>query len=273
MESATLPPETVRPTFDAAPALAYVESDAVCEGCGYSLRGQPIRREPATQLALTRCPECGRFAPVNELTTPGRLWLNRFSTFLVWAWLILVGAGILAEALFLYGISLPSMDELIRPYNYYGYNRLGPGAARPVPHRWDEEEYAFLAFMTFLFAAFGFFAVQFAAGAFPHWRTWGYVLFALVRTGVITFAVTLTWTMGWNVPDTLTPLRWAAVWLPFVIGLAVVHGGAGLISAALGRRPLRLAARFFLPRRLRTALAYLWITDGLEPPHAAVRTR
>ena len=55
------------------PRLLHFEVDRFCEGCGYNLRGQVVRREPGTKILLARCPECGCFHPAADAGTVGLL--------------------------------------------------------------------------------------------------------------------------------------------------------------------------------------------------------
>jgi hypothetical protein len=257
MSSVVTPQEPAPATFDAAPPVGHIETDAFCEGCGYSLRGQSVRREPVTQLLMSRCPECGRFAPANQMATAARLWLNRFSTFLLWMWLVFVVLVILVEGLILFGITMGSMDSMIRPYRY---------SQQFIGQPWDAEDYLFIGFIASLLSGMGFVAGAAAAAAFPHWHGLRRSVFCLGRTALIATFVALFWSLTYSTPASLSDGQWLAIWSPYLLAFVILHGGGGALAAWLGRRPLRLLVRLLLPRRLRPGLSYLWTADGLPPP-------
>ena len=54
--------------------LAVVQTEAVCEGCGYILRSQAVIRDAATGILVVRCPECSMVQPVVSLSTRRHRW-------------------------------------------------------------------------------------------------------------------------------------------------------------------------------------------------------
>ncbi|MEO1237648.1 MAG: hypothetical protein AAFX76_12750 [Planctomycetota bacterium] len=109
--------------FDAQPAVAQVEGDRFCRGCGYNLRQQPIRVEPETDTVMLRCPECGGFASAHESVTASRRWLHRLAGPAVVLW----GLGLLA-GLFAAGFAL--FLDLVVMYETMLRYRSGPSGYR-----------------------------------------------------------------------------------------------------------------------------------------------
>lgn len=49
------------PGFEDWPEISRVETDRFCFRCGYNLHQQSVRRDPRTEVLVSRCPECGTF--------------------------------------------------------------------------------------------------------------------------------------------------------------------------------------------------------------------
>lgn len=64
-----------------------IRGDRVCIACGFNLCGQRIVREPAYNLLIARCPECGQAAALQEYPLLGR-WANRWAATLAGVWLL-----------------------------------------------------------------------------------------------------------------------------------------------------------------------------------------
>jgi hypothetical protein len=109
--------EQAEPTVDGAlrfedlAPVAFVEIDRYCEACGYNLRTQAVRRDPRTQVLLTRCPECGRHHPAADGTTAARAWVRRFSPLLLCGWVLLVLGGVVGVFSAACGISYDQLGH------------------------------------------------------------------------------------------------------------------------------------------------------------------
>lgn len=58
--------------------VSTIGGDRLCSGCGFNLFGQPVTRDAGTGLMLSRCPECGAAAALQEYPGPFRAlkWLT-----------------------------------------------------------------------------------------------------------------------------------------------------------------------------------------------------
>ena len=56
---------------------------------------------------------------------------------------------------------------------------------------------------------------------------------------------------------------------PYIVAHAAAHLAGGLLGVVFGRPFARLLATLLLPPRLRQVLAFLWLTDGKQPPAIA----
>jgi len=283
--------------FDRQPAVAYIETDRFCDGCGYNLRTQPVRREPRTDLLVSRCPECGRFQPARDGTTAGRVWLRRLGTLLLLVWIMTVlgtGFGLAAAQV---GLTLVPLEELTvyrrvtipapnSPTSAPGVAPVSPSgspgvviqsgtiviqpgnvtATTTTTYRREVRDrvpyYAeFVTLLRGLSFALGFVLAMLAAVVLYHWRRWCYVVPVVV---VSVGAAVLVWYI-WRV-DQPRLLGWAT---PHIIAQAAAHFAGGLAGILLGRPLARLIATIVLPPRVRQVLAFLWLADGKQPPTVA----
>jgi len=113
------PPVGEEVAMDASRALgepvSYLSGDRFCGQCNHNLVGQPVYRERAYGIIVARCPECGRFAPLQEYPSLGR-WGRRLGA-CVAAIVILVvllfmasSAGVLAAMS--YGVAMSSQSRV-----------------------------------------------------------------------------------------------------------------------------------------------------------------
>src|SRR5690349_9317481 len=79
-----------------------LETDAFCAGCGYNLHGQDVSLDERLSFLVCRCPECGRFHPAGTGTSANSVWLMRFTSMLLVAWMSLV-LGVTVLAAFAFG--------------------------------------------------------------------------------------------------------------------------------------------------------------------------
>jgi hypothetical protein len=276
--------------FDRQPVVAYVEIDRFCDGCGYNLRTQPVRREARTGLLLCRCPECGSFQPARDSATAGRAWLWRLGTLALFIWILVIlwtGFGLGAAQV---GLTLVPLEEFTT-YRQSVITRPVPPlpalSSLPVGLRaqtitvttqgsvsvtrtttWQREvrenvEYyaEFIALLRGSSFALGFVLAMLAAVVFHHWRRWGYFV---VVTVVTVAAGVLVWCIWRN--DQPHLLDWAT---PHIIAQAAAHFAGGLAGILLGRPFARLVVTLILPPRIRQVLAFLWLADGKQPPAVA----
>ncbi len=262
--------------FDQQPTIALIETDRFCDGCGYNLRTQQVRRDPRTDLLLCRCPECGRFHPAREGTTAGHVWLRRLGTVLLFVWIVLllsVGLGLGSAQL---GINIATLEELTTYRHANITTTVTPqgivtitSSSGPTPWRREVdpqfEHYAeFIALMAGLSLALGFLLILVAVTAMHHWRRWGYYVLALAMPFAAGALAWKIWAM-----DNPHLAEWATM---YVLGFSAAYLIGALLGIPLGRPLARLLATLLLPPRVRPVLSFLWLADGKEPPrgsHAA----
>ena len=282
--------------FDRLPAIAHVETDRFCDGCGYNLRTQPVRREARTRLLLCRCPECGRFHSVGDATTAGRVWLGRLGTLALFFWVVTVIGSFVGLGAAQIGLSLVPLEELTsyrqvsiassstqpvsgaNPTSQISSTTTvisggriiitGPGGTststyRRVVREPSEHDAALIALLRGLSFVLGFVLATLTAIFLHHWRRWCYVGPVLV---VSAGAAALT-LYGWNY-DYPHLVHWA---IPHVVAHAVSCFAGGLVGILFGRAFARLLLTIILPPRVRQVLAFLWLVDGKQPPAATTR--
>ncbi|HNQ21500.1 MAG TPA: hypothetical protein PKK06_00215 [Phycisphaerae bacterium] len=255
------------PPLDGA-ALAFIELDRFCPGCGYNLRTQAVRREPHTGLHIVRCPECGQLHPANEVATEWRPWLHRVTALLLGFWVLGIIGVLFLMALGQGALMYVPLTELTLPDNAV-VQQVGSttittvvgsrGALRTKPlFGW--------LWLFLVFASLLSFAAAFATGMLlvvlvPHWRRIAYVSFVALLALTAGIVVGINWyseapqLSGWG-------LKHVAAQTTF----QVLGGWAGVM---LGRSLARLVVRIMLPPRLRPRLAYLWLADGNPLPPSA----
>ncbi len=254
------------PTFEQLETLAYLENDRFCEKCAYNLRGQPVRREPATQLLLCRCPECGSYAPANHVSPALNAWVRRLAMLLWGVWLIvclylLVGvAGAMVACMV--GVS----DELehLSSRRYRDFSIPAPDAQDMQRHEKNLESKRTLVRALGLagMTAIGLVGGMIWPVLFPHWRRWGCFVLAITYPLIAGAALLcLSWTGELKPPDDA-----ATVWTLALMPVLAIAGG--LVGALLGRPTTRLALSILLTPRPRAAFGYLWMVDGHKPPSA-----
>jgi hypothetical protein len=283
--------------FENLAPVAYVEIDRYCAGCGYNLRTQAIRREPRTQVLLTRCPECGRYQPASEATTAARLWLRRLAPLFLLGWVAVVLGSAFGLSCVLAAISYGTLEELTtwrrtaapvtQPATLPGLPLLTTQPGGPVTvtvaGRTGQITYTGRAnyvrqvrgddpldalFIAFVMAAS--FAVAFVGAlillvVFHHWRRWIYVLVVLAGPPAVAVIVALIWR-----DEAPHLFSWGLVYIGYH---ALVQLVGGLTGVAFGRPTARGLVRAFVPPSWRGPLAYLWLVDGRKPPGTADATQ
>lgn len=93
-EPASRPPADPGASSRRQGPLDVIAGDRPCAACGFNLHGQPITREPGSNLLFCRCPECGTAAALQEYPLLGR-WAERlrFVVAALWLGLLLLGIG------------------------------------------------------------------------------------------------------------------------------------------------------------------------------------
>lgn len=69
--------------------VSTIGGDRLCTGCGFNLFGQPVSRDVGTGLMVSRCPECGAAAALQEYPGPFRA-LKWMTGALIALWLVLL---------------------------------------------------------------------------------------------------------------------------------------------------------------------------------------
>ena len=294
---------------DAAQRIAILIGDRFCTRCAYNLVGQSVLREPHYNMLIVRCPECATVASVQEYPLLGR-WANRWATALAGLWIVLLLTFWLANGLAVFGLSLATATMagekfhlfLAQEYSAYITSIQNTGgsssasSASAVPFRsapsgfsnwWNQQSKeliskasqhnmfvqwrAFWLWLPLGLASFG--GGCFWAAAMLHLRWRGRMLLGVTVIAAaccLSMIPILDWhtsNLGWysevvgqviSTPVLVLSLAFAAVMLSM-----------GLV---FGRIVVRSLLRIMLPPRLCSALAALWIADGLEPPRPLVKT-
>lgn len=223
-----------------AQVLGHIESDRFCFGCGYSLRGQPVRRHEATDILLVSCPECGRFEPAQQIAFASHPIMQRMLRNFMFGWYMTVFLLIAGEAL----------GQLVG---------LTVGVYETVRWFTTAKEFVLnmLVFGT-IEAVAGLAMVTCATVICPHWPRMGYVAFAVIRP--LLPAALAFWLLRYHLPEQ------AWMCLPWFTLMALLNIIPGCLAAYLGRPIARIVTLTLIPPHVRGLMAYLWTTDGLKPP-------
>lgn len=261
-------------TFEQVPQVGRVELDRYCLGCGYNLREQAVRREPATNLLLCRCPECGAFEPANQATTASRRWFAQLVLVLWLVW-ILAGLGLVAGTIAVCAeLSNQTADLSKEAYRLdapiFLDPRPGEAHSRQLNYEYRiraldlETGTSLLLFLAGAIAT-GAVLTGLATVLIPHWPRRGYVRLAIAWPIVALIIMFLNLAQDKNFLEAATlSLK---LWLfasAVIIALLATLGGVG--GAWLGRPTARRIVRMMIPPRGRGPFAYLWLTDDQSPP-------
>lgn len=227
------------PAFEALPRLAAAEADYFCEKCGYNLRGQAVRRDPATAVLMMRCPECGTFHPAVGAASAARLWVARWARAMLIVWIFVAYSGIGVIIIAHSGILEMALRSLHR-----AHMRNTPDPQLILEAR--------------LFGAgaslgLGLVAAVICVIVFPHWKKWSVALAsaawpAIAAVATLSYLGRLPSPPGGHVFDpTGSAIAFA---FAFFVG--------GLIGAVVGRPLARLAVSVVVPPQARKALTHLW---------------
>ncbi len=269
--------QTAAPTLPGAdpdtgregPIIAYVEVDRYCPECAYNLRTQPVRRDGPTRLLVARCPECGSFDAVANTMTATKPWLSRLALLGLLLWILVLLWSIFGLSLAQGAVNVVTLEEFTTwqqvpvPSPMAGGTR--PSYQRVLRTDYLTREYRFIMGL----AIFGSFALAFLLIAMlvvacHHWPRAVFACFAVVHTFVVSAFVWEAWKY-----DMPALFEWSQT---YIVGFGIVRL-IGALAAVWGGRPLaRLTVRIFLPPRIRSVLAFLWLADGLEPPRKKTPT-
>jgi hypothetical protein len=276
-----------------------LETDHFCEQCGYNLHGQPVSRDPRTQIVICRCPECGRFAAAGKDGTAGSLWLSRFAATVLVAW-CLIAINVLGWGGFFLGIwpyvYLSSMTSTIqatplgqrvewmqnpRPLAagqpQGGYVIAGTDQparevvrlrvpwfdSREWPDEYRKQRQREMMWMTGILIALAA-GTALLMGNFIAVAMW-HVRRARALWGlVLPILACIIMGMMWMTEEDIRLIRgWSIARISIFCGIELVALIAGLW---LGRPLARAFARMFIPPRPRQFLAFLWHADGKTLP-------
>jgi len=96
--------EPTAPVRESETVVSTIVADRMCSGCGYNLVGQNVLREPHYRMLVTRCPECGAYASVQEFPLLG-IWSRRLGFFVAAIVIVLMVLALPATSASLWGMS------------------------------------------------------------------------------------------------------------------------------------------------------------------------
>ena len=250
-------------TVCGGPIIAYVEVDRYCPTCAYNLRTQPVRRDGPTQLLVARCPECGGFDAVANTMTAAKAWLSRLALLGLLMWIMVLLWSIFGLSFAQGAVTLVTLEEFTT-WQQVPAPLVTPGTRTSTYQRvlkpdYLARDYDFIVSM----AIFGSFALAFLLIAMlvvvcHHWRRGVFACFAVVHTFVVSAFVWEIW--QYDIPALFD---WSK---KYIVWFAIVRLIGALVAVWAGRPFARLTVRIFLPPRIRSVLAFLWLADGLDPP-------
>ncbi len=269
--SATAPtlPATQSSSDSGGTIIAYVEVDRYCPNCAYNLRTQPVRRDGPTQLLVARCPECGSFDAVANTMTAAKPWLSRLATLGLLIWILALLGSIFGLSFAQGAVTVGTLSGFTM-WQQIADPTVPGGTFRSTYQRvlkpdYRTHDYEFIMTM----AVFGSFVLAFLLIAIlvvacHHWRRAVIGCFAVVHTLVVSMLVWEIWKY-----DMQTLFDWGK---QYIIGFTIVRLIGALAAVWAGRPLARLTVRIFLPPRIRSVLAFLWLADGMEPPRKKTPT-
>ncbi len=279
--------------------VSTIVGDRVCIGCGFNLTGQPVVKESRYGLFIARCPECGAVASLQEYPTLGK-WANRWAAMAAALWLLVLAAGTFAFSMILMGTSLATVDEGLSDFVRWVHERaeLDPESGYQeqsmqfyttdvVDIAWwgQQDHWAMLreaggfrrvilsevvgVWFAILLGSLAFGVI--ASVALLHLRRWRLAFVLLLPIAIATVFQIAIYTnfradMAFNTvaqPRELVRLMLAPLIFALTDGLA--YFGV-IVGSQFGRPVARGLMRAFLPPRLRSSLAFLWLADGKTPP-------
>ncbi len=243
--------------------IAYVEVDRYCPKCAYNLRTQPVRRDGPTQLLVARCPECGSFDAVANAMTVTKPWLSRLALLGLVMWILLLLWSIFGLSFAQGAVNYATLEEFTSRQRIASMP-VTPGKSIFPYQRYLKPDYLTRNYGLIMSVSLsGSFALAFLLIAMlvvvcHHWRRVVFACFAVVHTLVISAFVWEMWQQ-----DAPGLFDWSK---KYIVGFAIVRLIGALAAVWAGRPLARLTVRIFLPPRIRSVLAFLWVADGLELP-------
>lgn len=268
-----------------------LETDHFCD-CGYNLHGQRVTRDERLDFMVVRCPECGRFHPAGHGVAARSLWLGRFATFMLVAWLLGLVTFFLAAGFALaMWVAISVMDGTTygqfttqgQPIEYrvggangnYSQYIVGTDTVytgqvtsryvpRPLNEYWEQRGDQLVGVL--VVAQLNAFLVG-AVATVASWHVSRRRLLLWLAFPFLCAAV------AWLLIVFFERVRYGDIysWLAwrFVVGAAIECVGL-LLGLELGRALARGLANTFIPPKARQAMAFLWYADGKTPPPAAL---
>jgi hypothetical protein len=265
-----------------------IEIDAFCTGCFYNLHGQVVAIDERLGIPVCRCPECGKYHPAGTGVTAAGVWVRRFASILLFAWIVAVIGSLIAVAGAMAGLDAASIGPYIhgywaaptgQPVDWSGAGSVIQGTTTIVKNPvYVTELYPWTSDST-------------QPG--PGLIGMSLLSSASVVLGLIagTLCVTLLW--HWPRPRyffavivSLIPA--ALVSIPFATSVEYLHlrtqcleriGTQAalqclgiLLGVIFGRAISRGVIRSIVPPKPRQALAFLWLVDGKPPPAVSTKS-
>lgn len=288
------------------PAVAIIETDAFCEGCGFNLHTQNVWRDERLGISVCRCPECGRHHAAGMRTTAGSAWARRAALAGLVAWLVVQLAFVVGVFFSFVGFSAAASDGLVtqehmtldgrpvqfrqvttstvpgwefslgldQPFNFpaeqvvYG-KRLAPWLlGKPM----GEGDYRFATPLQALLIALVFAALTVSAGVALVSISWfwrrGMKWLWLLLPALSTLLVIALVTQ-----DTRSGISWTgakyggqAVEAKLMAAVGALITVGLAIGLAIGLPVARLAVSVFVPPKARQIFAFLWHCEGKTMP-------
>ncbi len=240
--------------------IGRVETDFFCAGCQYNLHGLDVWRDSRLEIAVVRCPECGKFHAAGVVTGAGRVWLSRLGTFLVSLWVLAILVGIAAAGVAMMIVDTGQM-EAFASYDYWGRGPRVITLRSPLgPDDWWEQ----LLLQYFFYGLSGMAGSLLGAGGaicLSHLKRGWLLLLALVPVlAMATVYVLMAGERGMYARD-------YGVWVTVQLLVELLIQCVGIIAGiTFGRKFARSILRAALSRKLLQYVHVLWYADGLEPP-------
>jgi hypothetical protein len=257
-------PSPDRPAQLSAP-VARIELDRFCVACGYNLRTLTVHRDAHTQIAVVRCPECGRFQSANETSMALHPWLDRFVSVLLATWMLTLMAAFVMLGMADGAISYGTLDELTihggyetrqsgNTTTYTWRGSFGPLEVRPEPPEYK----LFLASILTCSFLTAFVCGALAVVVFPHWRRIAYAALVVSIPVLAGVCVAVVW--SYEAPHLF---NWGLRYMMGHLGAQVL---GGMIGVAFGRPLARGMVCILLPSSVRPRLSFLWLADNKPFP-------
>ena len=86
-----------------------IRADRACIGCGFNLYGQTVTKEDHYGLAITRCPECGTVAALQQYPLMSH-WVNRFRAILAGLYIVMLLGTLALSTMAISGFAFAATD-------------------------------------------------------------------------------------------------------------------------------------------------------------------